>query len=130
MPPAHFLALKYRMNSLGMTKRIYRLTRRRIARIAARHQESRSFRIVDDEVIDSVIDKGRQLNRLMTTRFEISEDVLFSPIAKNKDYVDISKLDPDQMLYALLELYQVSSLTDIKHVKVFSPVNVLDTAGQ
>jgi len=66
----------------------------------------------------------------MTTRIGISEHVLFPPNAKNKDYVDISKSDPDQMLYALLELYQVSSLTDIKHVKVFSPVSILERAGQ
>lgn len=129
MPPAHFLALKYRMNSLDLTKKIYRLSRRQIARVATKHRESRSFRIIDDDVIDSTIDIARQLNQLLSSRIGVSEDVLFSPKVKNKDYVDISRFDPNQMLYALLELYQVSSLADIKNLKVFEAKNVPEMTG-
>lgn len=118
MPPPATLAAKYVLNGLDLAPEIYARLRRQIPKITLAHGKGKPFRVISDEMIDEAIAMGRRLNPGIGRFGDIPEDLLYSDQAKAKPYVDLAGLPPERKMAALAEFYQLSTLGDVKRLKV------------
>ena len=119
MPPAQVLAAKYFLNGLGMQEALYVRLRRQIPQLVLRHGKSAPFRVISDGMVDSAIELGRRLNPDLGRFGDLPEALLYSDQAKSKPYVDLTGLPAERVQSALAEFYQLSTLENVKQLKIF-----------
>ena len=121
MPPASVLAMKYRINGLGIDDKIYPILRKQISKITSMHGNSAQFRLIDDALIDQIIATCGSCNpNLVNLVAAGAAEVLLSDKVKAKPYIDVRAPVDAGLFNSLLEFYQLSALRDATRVRLFN----------
>lgn len=116
MLPARLLALKYRLNQLGLPNQVYAALRWQLPKLAMGYEREK-FRLFTAKDMKGLIRRTESFNRGLNERLGINKKRLYGENINRHTYCDLEGYAIEDLWPELVELYEINILKGTERIK-------------